>query len=161
MLRLFPSLYPVVALSLVLTFGSGCSPIFMIRPPKTDEPIDCTTSVAAPVLDTIVGAAFAAPVILDAARSTCKNCRWETSDKIMIIMNGSFVVASGLAAFLGYRNASHCSKMKSQYTLCLNGDEPSCKALGVLAKRKEERTNTDLPIRANENPPRQPSTSSD
>lgn len=75
------------------------------------------------------------------------------SKRVLMWEYGSVALISSLAAWRGFQNASRCTKLKSQYTLCLNGDEPSCKALGVRANRKAERPNTD-----NDAPLLQPST---
>lgn len=142
----FPSLYSAVALSLVLVLSGACAPRLAVRPSNAAKPVSCADSIVAPMLDTVVSAAFATPLTILAAQKLSSKDRTESYETPMFITLGTLAAASGVAAFFGYRNASRCTKMKAQYTLCLNGDEPSCKALGVLANRKQERINTETPL---------------
>ena len=89
-------------------------------------PVDCTTSVAAPVLDTLCASYFVINGI--ALASGSGNF---TSDS----RAGGVALSAGLALFCavsagnGYSSAKRCEQVKNLNALCITGDLPSCTRL--------------------------------
>jgi hypothetical protein len=129
----------IVPLLVVLQTASGCSFAFMNKAQDPvaapNDPVDCTNSRAAPVLDTLCAGYF---VVNAAALSMLTNC-----DQAGLLepcvssgtRTGGMLLSAGLAVFCavsagsGYGYASKCEDTKSLNALCITGDEPSCKKL--------------------------------
>jgi hypothetical protein len=117
---------------------AGCSWIFVNKPPRepthATPPVECTSSVASPVIDTgaaglLVGAGVAAIVA-----SSHEKANWIIDTKGMYMAGGilSFAAAVPLAfsAGYGYSTTSECRQWKERHLACLGG-EPSCGSVDV------------------------------
>ena len=109
---------------------SGCSWAFMTRPPEVvvapNHPVECTTSRAAPVLDTLCGGYF----VLNGAVLAGGAGNYEQSAR-----TGGIVISAALAALCiasaanGYVGAARCEHVKDQNALCMSGSMAACTAL--------------------------------
>ena len=123
------------ALSSLLVFSSGCSFLFMTRPPEIGSqpafPVECTSNLVAPALDgagsvllaitTIVGAGIVASCDL--------NCGDTTGNTIGIASLVALTATFTASALSGVGAASHCDRVKLQSAACVNGSESACSAL--------------------------------
>ena len=125
---------------------SGCSWVFVQKPPpgpiQAAPPLECTSSVVAPVLDT-VWAADAAIVGLTLAimsiheQSTCSAsspCSPEgNSMRFWYTATGVLAAAAaepvGFSAAYGYDKTSDCRHLKETQLSCTSGVEEACRAL--------------------------------
>ncbi len=140
---------------LALLAGPACSWGMMVRPPEPPldptAPIRCTSSRAAPIVDTIAvplvgipsavftGAAIANPV-------KTEPCTWGSSDpgcgmfafgspgwKALAITAGlvgvGLAVMEGFSAADGYRWAATCEDLVNAQLACVSGVEASCAEL--------------------------------
>jgi hypothetical protein len=127
-----------VAVGFALT-SSGCSWAFMNRKPDLvaapNYPLDCTTSRAAPVLDTICAGYFVANTVVLAGFKTCESASPGESCYASGTKNGGMILSAGLAALCalsassGFRNANQCSQAKDLNAMCITGDFSACQAL--------------------------------
>ncbi len=148
--------HPLLALLLAVMAVPACSWTMMIRPPEQPvdptAPIECTSSRAAPIVDTVAvpligipsaiftGASIANPV------KTSGSCGWTSSDpgcsmfafgspgwKALAITAGlvgvGLAVMEGFSAADGYRWAATCEDLKAAQLACVSGVEASCAEL--------------------------------
>jgi hypothetical protein len=124
-------------LTLTLVSTSGCSFAFMTRAPEPvpapNYPVDCTSSTAAPVLDTICAAYFVANT---AYISTIPDCNSAGYGNDCVEEKGTGMALNvGLAALClagavsGYGKAARCQAVKNQNALCITGNREACGAL--------------------------------
>ena len=112
----------VLLATLILTVGPGCSLIFTRGPdPEAKPPPECTTSVAPPVIDTLLAAASVGLVIAgaSAAKTTCVPSAFNpcgVSDAGWVAVIGG--AASGLlfagSAVIGYKRTSDCRAFREK-----------------------------------------------
>jgi hypothetical protein len=118
---------------------SGCSWAFMTKPPEAvpapNYPMDCTTSRAAPVLDTICVGYFIANGIYLAALQDCASASFGQSCVSSSTKTGGVLLSTGLgllcgfSAASGYGYAARCEEKKNLNALCITGDQQSCRQL--------------------------------
>jgi hypothetical protein len=127
----------------LLSILSGCSWIGMTRPPSSPveptPPSACTTSRAAPVLDTIAAVLIGVPATLVTvgAAATPVDGGWFTfgssGEKALAVGAGlavvGFSVMEAFSAADGYSWAGDCEAIQANQLACLSGVEPSCDAL--------------------------------
>ncbi len=121
---------------LASTLGSGCSWIFMTRPPASvpepSVPIECTTSRAAPVLDTVCAGYFVVNGIVWAAAKSCSSASpgekcYSSSDKSTgIAVSAGLATLCGISAVSGYGYAGRCREVRASQALCISGNEAAC-----------------------------------
>jgi hypothetical protein len=128
----------LVAILLALSVAplGGCSLAFMNRAPHPvavpNYPVECTSSRAAPVLDTIFGGYFVANGLYWAAQTTCNNSSFDPDCVNSDDRSSGMLVSAGLAALLtasavaGYRKAGQCQAVKAENAACITGDEQAC-----------------------------------
>ncbi len=119
--------------------SSGCSWAFMAKPPHIvavpNYPVDCTTSRAAPVLDTICSAYFVANGILVAALPNCENvrsgepCAASSVKAGGIILSGGLALLCGFSAGSGFGGSARCQQVKDLNAGCMTGDLRACQQL--------------------------------
>lgn len=114
---------------------SGCSWIFMSRPPDPvpvpTAPVDCTVSRAAPILDTICSGYFVANGIVLAATQTCPSptngtCFDQGTKVAGIALSAGLATVCGLSAAAGYGYANRCEETKVVNGQCISGNERAC-----------------------------------
>ena len=118
---------------------TGCSWLFMSRPPEPvaapNYPIDCTSSNAAPILDTICTVYFAVNDVAILTLKSCSNASFGESCVTDATRTGALVISTGLgvmcgvAARSGFVAAGACQEKKSLNALCINGDGAACQKL--------------------------------
>jgi hypothetical protein len=123
-----------VALALLLAIPSGgCSWIGITKPPSrpidATPPVQCTTGVAAPVGDTIIGVlTVATGVALVAIAGSTSN-----KDSAGAIAAGVGAIAlgatAGVSAGFGYTWTAECRELEEFQKACIAGVEASCAAL--------------------------------
>src|SRR5229473_3366270 len=119
--------------------SSGCSWAFMTKGPVVvavpNYPVDCTTSRAAPVLDTICSAYFVANGILVAAFPNCENVRGGEPCAASgvkaggIILSGGLALLCGFSAGSGFGGSARCQQVKDLNAGCMTGDLRACQQL--------------------------------
>jgi hypothetical protein len=128
----------VGALTLLAFGNGGCSWLFMSSAPEPvlapSSPIECTSSRAAPVLDSICAGYFVANGIFWAAADSCSDVAsgdcYESSTK-----SSGIAISAGLAALCafsavsGFRSSGRCGQVKGLNALCITGDVAACQAL--------------------------------
>jgi hypothetical protein len=120
-----------VALASLLAIPSGgCSWIGITRPPSrpidATPPVQCTTGVAAPVGDTIIGVLTAATGVAVVAFSAI----FADSEYIWAGVGGIALGATALASSIyGYNWTSECRELEELQNRCIAGVEASCAAL--------------------------------
>jgi hypothetical protein len=98
-------------------------------------PVDCTSSRAAPVLDTICAGYFIANAAVLAGKKTCDDgtaafdCVSSGTKSGGMLLSAGLAVLCAVSAGSGYGNASKCEQVKDLNALCITGDEPSCRKL--------------------------------
>lgn len=108
----------------------GCSLAFMSRPPSVvaapNYPVECTTSYAAPVLDTVCASYFVlnAAALAGGAGNYDSNARGGG-----ILLSGGLAVLCAVSAGIGYSSASRCSEVKDENNLCMSGNIAACTRL--------------------------------
>jgi hypothetical protein len=110
----------VSSLLLMATIGTGgCSWIFVNAPPNNHESLpyfDCTSSNAAPVLDTIWGALNAIGAI-SAAATPDEKWNYATSKSSTMIVGLLWTAVMIPSAIYGYSNVSKCNQAKERIML--------------------------------------------
>jgi hypothetical protein len=111
----------------------------MQKPPETvmapNYPVECTTSRAAPVLDTICSGYFVANAVVLAGMKSCDDAGFGESCVESSTKTGGIILSAGLAALCavsagsGYGTATKCEAIKTQNAMCITGDEAACKKL--------------------------------
>ena len=129
----------VLSAAAICALMSGCSWAFMTKPPETVAtpayPIDCTTSRAAPVLDTICVGYFIANGIYLASVEDCSSAGFGQSCVSSSTKAGGLLLSAGLgllcgfSAASGYGYAARCEEKKDLNALCITGDQESCRRL--------------------------------
>ena len=136
-----------IATMLVLTClpTTGCSWLFVNKPPEpprpASPPLECTTSVASPVIDTVAAGLLAGlgVVTIVAANPQVSGtpctayCGLFTGITTGIAVGGGLLVAAAVplafSAGHGYATTSDCRHLKETQLACLSGVETSCAAL--------------------------------
>ena len=121
---------------------AGCSWLFVNKPPQqpipASPPMECTASVASPVIDTVVAVALAAggaaTIVLSEQQrpSSCPPlafCEINT----MYTVGGALLMAAAIptafSAGYGFSKTSDCRRLKEIQLACVSGVENSCAAL--------------------------------
>lgn len=119
----------------LLLFSSGCSYLFMKRPPEIGSqpavPVECTSNLGAPLLDG-VGAALMA-LTTAAVVANVASCNFNCGDGVgnafgiasLAALTATFTASSVSGAWA----VSRCDRLKLQSEACVNGFEPSCRTL--------------------------------
>src|SRR4051794_12419013 len=112
------SILSAALLACLAASSSGCSLLFTTKAPSPvllpEHPIDCTDSVAAPVLDTICAAYFAANGIYLATLPDCANAGIGQSCFSSSAKTGGILLSVGLLALCagsavsGYSSTAQC-----------------------------------------------------
>jgi len=98
-------------------------------------PVDCTTSVAAPVLDTICAGYFVLNGLVLAGAKSCDSASFgescvESSTKTSgVLLSAGLAALCAVSASSGYGSSSKCGAVKTQNALCITGDEAACRRL--------------------------------
>ena len=154
----------VVAVQLVLC--TSCSWLFVNKPPplpvETAPPVACTSSVAAPVADTVSAvllAALGSTTVYVGAQSKncttslcqpaiclsdycppqpCTTCSgWSPAEQTYIIVSGvallGLATMFGFSAAHGYSTTARCRELEQAQAACLTGVESACQSLRVGA----------------------------
>jgi len=126
-----------LVLAVVLGSSTGCSHLFMAKAPDPvpapDRVVDCTTSTAAPILDTACSVYFVANTLVVATLPDCnqggfgKSCLESKNAGLALSAALAGLCMFGVAA--GYRNAERCQAVKQQNELCMSGDLVACGSL--------------------------------
>jgi len=135
----YRSPFRLAVLASILQTSSGCSWAFMQRPPEVvatpSYPVDCTSSRAAPVLDTVCAGYFALNTVVLAGLRTCSNSAYYESCVQPGAKAGGLAVSTGLAVLCalsagsGYGSAGRCEAIKTMNALCITGNEDACRQL--------------------------------
>jgi hypothetical protein len=129
--------------------GTGCSWIFVNRPPPEPVPattqVACTTSVASPVIDTTLaalalGLGIAGIVVGSNPAPACSGL-CGVGSSIVTTVNTGTVVAGGvlvasavplaISATYGYSTTAKCRELTDARLACVSGVEVSCTRLTV------------------------------
>ncbi len=109
--------------------GAGCSAIFVKPPPSGRDPdgeqIACTSSVAAPVADAVVGGAAAiagAAMVVNAAGDG----KGTTQVLGGLVLLGA--AAFGASAYRGFADTARCREARRAVAGCPSGDVMACRA---------------------------------
>lgn len=126
----------LTAALLASTLGSGCSWVFMTRPPSSPpgpgQPLECTSSRTAPVLDTICAGYFVANGIVWVAARSCdsaapgEKCYSSSAKSTGVAVSAGLAALCGISAVSGYGYSSRCQEMQSARSVCITGTEPAC-----------------------------------
>jgi hypothetical protein len=118
---------------------SGCSWVFMQKAPEAvlvpDYPVECSSSRAAPVLDSICVGYFVVNTIALAAVASCDSAAYGEACYEAAPKAAAMVVSAGLAGLCalsagsGYRAAGRCRAVKQLNAACITGHEGACHAL--------------------------------
>ena len=118
---------------------SGCSWIFMTKAPDPvvapNYPVDCTSSNAAPILDTICSAYFVANGIYLLAVPDCshaslgESCVDSGAKYAGAALSAGLAVLCGISAGTGYPASTRCQQVKDLNALCITGDMAACQSL--------------------------------
>ena len=136
-----------VALTALLLMSTGCSWIFVKKPPplpvEPAPPVACTQSVAAPVLDTIGTVLLATAGVLTIVGGThvtscspgCNyvSCSCAPAPTPYIVAGVAVVglaTTLGFSAASGYSTTARCRDLTQAQASCLTGVEASCRRLG-------------------------------
>ena len=123
-----------VALAWLLAIPSGgCSWIGITRPPSrpigATPPVQCTTGVAAPVGDTIIGVltvAIGVALVAIAGSTDDKDSAGAIAAGVGIMALGA---TAGVSAGFGYGWTAECRELEELQKKCIAGVEASCAAL--------------------------------
>ncbi|HET8725234.1 MAG TPA: hypothetical protein VFM53_13645 [Anaeromyxobacteraceae bacterium] len=134
-----PAALMVLALGLVP--GTGCSWILVNKPPPdpipATPPLACTSSVAAPVVDTVLAAAalgtgIAFLVMGSQPTGSCTGfgcIDLSGLNKAGVIAGGVLAATAiplGFSAGFGYATTAECRELKDVQLACISGVEASC-----------------------------------
>jgi len=122
---------------LTVVATGGCSWIAVTRPPPRPvdpaPPVLCTQSVAAPVVDTIVGvAAVGAGATVTWLSTTCLmpgSCPTSTGGVVAGAALIALGVVEGVSAGFGYAWTAECRELSGLQAKCISGVEASCAGL--------------------------------
>jgi hypothetical protein len=129
---------PLVAWFLLCT--PACSWITVARPPQgpvaPEQTLSCTTSVAAPVVDTVLGVAGigvgGAALVSGIAASSCSDvsCVLVLPWSVVVATAGALVMGLGVmeafSAADGYTKTAECRDLQQSQLACVSGVEASC-----------------------------------
>jgi hypothetical protein len=135
--------------ALALAPGTGCSWIFVSKPPPAPIPVTpplaCTTSVASPVLDTVFAAAALGLGVGGIVAGTqpepaCASPDW-CFQGLFSGLNAGVAVAGGVliataiplafSAAYGYSTTAECRQLTEIQLACVSGVEASCRRLTI------------------------------
>jgi len=126
-------------LAVLLQSTTGCSFAFMNKAQEPiavpTYPVDCTSSVAAPVLDAICSGYFVVNAIALAGMKSCDSaapgeaCIASSTKSGGILLSAGLAVLCGVSAGSGFGYASKCEGIKNLNAMCITGNEASCKKL--------------------------------
>ena len=134
----------LVTLALLLVPATGCSWIFVHKPPPGPVPVTppavCTSSVASPVVDTVLAAAALGTGIAFLAMSshsggTCSGfgcidlSGLNTAGAVAGGVLAAAAVPLGFSAGFGYSTTAGCRELKDAQLACISGVEASCDRL--------------------------------
>jgi len=145
-------------LPLALIALSGCSLVFVRRPPSTpleaSAPIECTTSRVAPLADLLVGLGGTGLGIAMASseRPSCSStCGFERSGDAMwcsldrgletaVVAGSVIAIGVGVAVMVvssirGFESTARCARLKGWQGACNGGDGAACAALAAPSPR--------------------------
>jgi hypothetical protein len=128
---------------LVLALSSwlltGCSWLFMSKPPANvstpNYPIDCSTTIAPPVLDSLCAGYFVLNGVVLAGLKDCasasygESCAASNTKTGGILLSAGLAVLCGVSAGAGFGDASRCQSLKEQNALCMSGVTSACQKL--------------------------------
>ncbi len=127
-----------VTLSILVFSSTGCSWLFMTRSPAEvaapDQPIECTSSQAAPILDTICFAYFVGMTSLAAGMPNCTPsganeglCYSDPGRRApAIAISAGLMAFCGAAALSGYSASHRCNHVTHLNARCMGGDRSAC-----------------------------------
>jgi len=132
-------------LALTLLPFTGCSWLLVTKPPEpplpASPPLECTTSVASPVMDTVaagllagLGVATIVAASPQAIGTPCTDyCGLFRGLTAGIAVGGAVLVAAAVplafSAGYGYATTSDCRQLKEAQLACVSGVEASCAPL--------------------------------
>jgi hypothetical protein len=138
--------------------GTGCSWIFVNQPPAAPVPVTppvvCTSSVASPVVDSVLAAAALGAGIATAAMSSkssgsctgfgCIDMSGLNTAGIAVgVVLGVAAVPLGFSAAHGYSTTAECRELKATQLACVSGVEASCNRLMKDALERCERSSQE------------------
>jgi len=124
-----------VSLAMLLAIPSGgCSWIGITKPPSrpidATPPVQCTTGVAAPVGDTIIGVLTVATGVAVVAFAASMGSNKDSAGAIVAGVGGIALGATALASSIyGYNWTAECRELEELQKKCIAGVEASCAAL--------------------------------
>jgi len=144
----------LVALGLALVPGTGCSWKFVNKPPPDPVPVTppvvCTTSVASPVVDTVLAAAALGTGIAAIAISSKSSgsatggfidlSGLNTAGMVSGVVLAATAIPLALSAGYGYSTTAECRELRDTQLACVSGVEASCKGLMKTALDKCEKS---------------------
>ena len=145
----------VVALGLALMPGTGCSWILINKPPPEPVPVTppvvCTTSVASPVVDTVLavaalGTGIAAIAMSSESSGSCTGIGCvdlsglNTAGVVAGAVIGAAAIPLAFSAGYGYSTTAECRELKDTQLACISGVEGSCSRLMRIAMDECERS---------------------
>ena len=110
--------WPGLALLGALLPCAGCSPIFMTAPPAGGADgvarpnVDCTTSYAWPVVDSVIAAYQVAGVAYAATLDDSRYDHYPISRKTDMAIGAGFAAVFAASATYGYITASRCHRIR-------------------------------------------------
>jgi len=127
------------ALTIASLLASGCSWIFMKKPPESvavpQVAIECTSSRVAPGFDVAGTVYFVANAIALLARRECTGFNSDCVEKPAkiggSIVSAALAITYAAAAHSGFESASRCEQVKDLNARCLGGSEADCRALNA------------------------------
>jgi hypothetical protein len=125
---------------MVLSFQtSGCSLAFMTKPSVPvaipNRPVECTTSRAAPVLDTVCTASFVALGSYGMSLTDCgsamfgERCIESDTRTRGVLLAAGLAMLCGISAATGFGQAVDCQEVKDLNAVCMAGDLLACRQL--------------------------------
>lgn len=132
---------PAVLACLALVSGStGCSWAFVEKKPDhvvaPNVPISCTTSNAAPVLDSICTGYFVLNTALVASRDYGGGA---------VLLSGGLGLLCALSAGSGFGATRDCRAAKDANALCMTGSEAACRQLNPAWSTRSQRDSDASP----------------
>jgi hypothetical protein len=133
-------------MALVVAGGSGCSWLFVNKPPpgpvEPAPPASCTGSVASPVVDTVLGAllvgggiaviALSVPKPAPPCTGWCFNFDFDQLNAVGYAAGGVLIAGAIPLAFSaahGYSTTADCRELHEAQLSCVSGVEASCTEL--------------------------------
>jgi hypothetical protein len=120
---------------------AGCSWLVVSKPPAGPvEPtaeLDCTSSRAAPIADTVgavIFAAIAVPVLYDLIATGCGKEPGEPQDAICAALGFpalGLATVYGFSAGYGYKHTGRCADLVMLKNACVRGDAAACSKLST------------------------------